>query len=177
MKTGKVADMLGVDQKTVLNWTDRPEFQPLFSSEARGLGRSVGRDYNETEVIILNTIRTERQKNTTWEEILRLINDGVRDTDLPPSALLVDSPAPLVQYGKMQQLQAQVDLLERQNTDLRDEIRQLRDENRALQQVRNTELERVLKQKEEEAVRREGELREQIGELKAMLRIYKDGAK
>ena len=177
MKTGKVADMLGVDQKTILNWTDRPEFQTFFSADALGQGRSMGRDYTEAEVVILNTIRTERQKNTSWNDIVRLLNDGVRDTELPPSALLVDSPAPLVQYGKMQQLQAQVDLLERQNTDLREEIRLLRDENRSLQQQKNSELERVLKQKEEEAVRREGELREQIGELKAMLRIYRDGTK
>jgi DNA-binding transcriptional MerR regulator len=173
MKTGKIADMLGVDQKTILNWTDRPEFLEFFSSEARGVGRSMGRDYTEVETVILNTIRTERQKNTDWSDIARLLRDGVRDSELPPSALLVDSPAPLVQYGKMQQLQAQVDLLEKENSQLREELRQVREDNRHLQQQQNSEMERLLKQKETEAVQREGELREQIGELKAELRLLR----
>jgi DNA-binding transcriptional MerR regulator len=181
MKTGKVADMLGVDQKTILNWTDRPEFSEFFSPEAKGLGRSMGRDFTEAEIVVLNTIHTERQKNTDWTDIGRLLGEGVRDTNLPPSALTVDSPAPLVQYGKLQQLQVQVDLLEKENSHLRDEMRELREAYQQLQQRQNTDMERLLKQKQEEMERllkesthREGELREQIGELKAMLRIRKE---
>lgn len=163
MKTGKVADMLGVDQKTILNWSDRPELQKFFSPDALGQGRSIGRDYAEQEIIVLNTIRTERRKNTAWRDIARLLEEGVRDTELPPSALLVDSPAPLVQYGKMQQLQARVESLEAQ-------VEQLQEEKRFLQQQKDTEVERILR----ESSQREGELREQIGELKAMLRMYRE---
>src|SRR5262249_39327111 len=122
MRTGKVADMLGVDQKTILNWTDRPEFEEFFSDDAKGLGRTMGRDYTEVEVVILNTIRTERQKNTTWSDIARLLKTGTRDTELPPTALLVDSPAPLVQYGKMQQVQAQLEAALAEIEHLREEM-------------------------------------------------------
>lgn len=163
MKVGKVADMLGVDSKTILNWTDRPDLNGFFSEDARGLGRTMGRDYTESEIVLLNTIRTERQKNTAWSDIARLLNAGVRDTDLPPSALLVDSPAPLVQFGKLQQLQAYVEALEAQ-------VEQLQEEKRLLQSQKDKEIERVLR----ESAQREGELREHIGELKAMLRMYKD---
>jgi DNA-binding transcriptional MerR regulator len=174
MKTGKVADMLGVDQKTILNWTDRPEFSDFFSPDAKGQGRSMGRDFSEVEIVVLNTIRTERQKNTDWADIGRLLREGTRDTELPPSALTVDSPAPLVQYGRMQQLQVQVDLLEKENAQLRQDMESLRGEYRQFQQQHNAEVERLMREKETEAVRREGELREQIGELKAMLRMYKE---
>jgi MerR-like DNA binding protein len=181
MKAGKVADMLGVDQKTILNWTDRLEFSEFFSPDAKGLGRSMGRDYTEVEIVVLNTVRTERQKNTDWTDIARLLQSGVRDTDLPPSALTVDSPAPLVQYAKMQQLQTEVNFLERENVRLQDDMKRLRDDYRQLQQEKNVEIDRVVSQKQiemerllKEAARREGELREQIGELKALLRISKE---
>jgi hypothetical protein len=150
MKTGKVADMLGLDHKTVTNWTDRPEFQPYFSQEALGKGRSVSRSYNEQDVIVLNTIRTERQKNTDWPDIGKLLAEGVRDTDLPPSALLVDSPAPLVQYGKIQALQTRVD-----------------------------ELEVLLRQKDDiirEKDDRIGDLREEIGVLKGIIKMMEKQA-
>ena len=76
MKTGKVADMLGVDQKTILNWVDRSDFEKFFSADARGKGRTMGRSFDETEIVILNTIRVERQKNTDWTDIARLLDDG-----------------------------------------------------------------------------------------------------
>lgn len=145
MKTGKVADMLGVDQKTILNWTDRTDFEKFFSADARGKGRTMGRSFSEAEIVILNTIRVERQKNTDWADIARLMDDGVRDTNLPVNALLVDSPAPLVQYGKMQILQARVDELEDELA-RRDQMIAERDE-------------------------RIGDLREEIGMLKGMIKM------
>ncbi len=145
MKTGKVADMLGVDQKTILNWTDRTDFEKFFSTDARGKGRTMGRSYSETEIVVLNTIRVERQKNTDWQDIARLLDEGIRDGDLPVNALLVDSPAPLVQYGKLQVLQSRVD-----------------------------ELETELSKKDDliaEKDARIGDLREEIGMLKGMIKM------
>jgi predicted nuclease with TOPRIM domain len=56
----------------------------------------------------------------------------MRDTDLPPSALLVESSAPVVQYGKLQALVAERDAAieraeraEAQNAELQNEIRRL----------------------------------------------------
>lgn len=218
MKTGKVADMLGVDQKTILNWTDRPEFIEFFSEDARGLGRTMGRDYTEVEIVVLNTIRSERQKNTAWSDIARLLSQGDRDMDLPPMALLVDSPAPLVQFGKMQQIQAQYEAalaeienlkaeLERRDElaiqkeaqyaqklqDKDNQIERLMDEkNEAVARVgkeKNDELERVLREKNAEIERilketsnqytnqftdQIAQLHEQIGDLKATIRMLKE---
>ena len=160
MKTGKVADMLGVDQKTILNWTDRPEFIEFFSEDARGLGRTMGRDYTEAEIIALNTIRSERQKNTAWTDIARLLSQGDRDMDLPPMALLVDSPAPLVQYGKMQQIQAQFEGALAEIAQLREEMERrdalaLQKESQYEERLRDkdTHIERILSEKNDEAAR------------------------
>lgn len=222
MRTGKAADILGVDQKTILNWTDRPEFAEFFSEDARGKGRTMGRDYTEVEVVILNTIRKERQKNTTWSDIARLLENGTRDTDLPPNALLVDSTTPLAQYGKMQQMQLQIDNLtaelkrvsddmQRQaeqsrqdliqkdiqhNQDIKEkdtQIERLQNE-KNLEAARimnetNTEIERILNEKnlEVERILKETSnqythqftdqiamLHEQIGDLKATIRMLKE---
>jgi DNA anti-recombination protein RmuC len=56
-------------------------------------------------------------------------------------------------------------------TTLSHQLKNISGELQSKQQQKDKEIERVLR----EASQREGELREQIGELKAMLRIYKDG--
>jgi DNA-binding transcriptional MerR regulator len=180
MKTGKVADMLGVDQKTILNWTDRPEFVEFFSEDARGLGRTMGRDYTEVEIIALNTIRSERQKNTTWSDIARLLSQGDRDMDLPPMALLVDSPAPLVQYGKMQQIQAQFEAALAEIVQLREEMerrdalaiqkesqyeQKLHDKDVQIERLlneKNVDFERVVNESKDEVARAQKEKNDEI---------------
>jgi DNA-binding transcriptional MerR regulator len=153
MRTGKVADMLGVDQKTILNWTDRPEFTQFFSEDARGLGRTMGRDYTEVEVVILNTIRTERQKNTAWSDIARLLESGTRDTELPPNALLVDTTTPLAQYGKMQQMQLQIDNLTAELERVHEEMRQQEEKWRQELREKDAQIERVQNEKNTEVAR------------------------
>jgi DNA-binding transcriptional MerR regulator len=104
MKTGRAAKSLGVDQKTITNWTDHPLLRRFFSKEALGESGQTQRDYTEFDLLILNTIRAERAKNTNWPEIARILESGEFDQNLPPTALLVEGAAPIQQYGKMMAL-------------------------------------------------------------------------
>lgn len=147
MKTGKVAQMLERDNRTITNWTDNELFKRFFTQESRGLGLSQ-RDYTEADVLVLNTIRLEREHGTAWEDIAAMLDRGERHTELPPSALTVQSTAPIAQYGKMAVLQAKVEYLEAE-----------------------------LKQKESQIMERDemiGNLREEIGMLKGMIKMMKE---
>lgn len=179
MKTSKVADMLGVDQKTVLNWTERQEFSEFFSDDAKGTGRSMGHDYSEAEIITLNTIRTERQKNTGWDDIARMLRSGIRDTELPASALLVSSPAPIVQYGKMQQLQTQIEMLERENTQLREDLRKVREELEEKHRAKEEKLTQEHRAQETEIRDKYERLLREVGRLEGKIesmRTKRDGS-
>jgi DNA-binding transcriptional MerR regulator len=147
MKTGKAAQMLERDTRTVTNWTDHELFKKFFTMEARGLGVSQ-RDYTEADILVLNTIRLEREHGTSWEDIAAMLQRGERHTDLPPSALTVQSTAPIAQYGKMAVLQARVEYLE-------EEMRK-----------RNVQIE-----EKEEVI---GNLREEIGMLKGIIKMMKE---
>jgi len=151
MKSGKVARMLGLDRRTVTNWTDKEEFARFFSPEARNLTSGYQRTYTESDVIVLNTIRVERDRNTPWEDIAVMLQNGERHLDLPPSALTVETTAPVSQYGKIQAYEAKIELLESQLGDLK----------------------HMLAEKDETI----GDLREEIGMLKALLQIEKERTK
>src|SRR5579871_152583 len=104
MKTGKVAKSLGVDQKTITNWTDHVMLRRFFSKEALAESGQTQRDYTDYDLLILNTVRTERTKNTDWADIAEILESGKFDQNLPPTALLVESAAPIQQYGKIMAL-------------------------------------------------------------------------
>lgn len=109
MKTGKVAKSFGVDPKTVLNWTDNPLFRLFFTKEALGDAGQSQRDFYESDLMVLNTIRAERARNTEWEDIAKILEGGYREEELPPTALLVETTAPIAQYGRILALTAERD--------------------------------------------------------------------
>jgi len=109
MKTGKVAKSLGVDQKTITNWTDHVLLRRFFSKDALGESGQTQRDYTEYDLLILNTIRAERTKNTDWAEISEVLESGNLNQSLPPMALLVESTAPIQQYGRIVALSTERD--------------------------------------------------------------------
>lgn len=109
MKTGKVGKLFGIDQKTVSNWTDHPLLRRFFSKEALGDDGQTQRDYSESDLLVLNTIRAERAKNSSWLEIAAILEAGTLDQNFPPTALLVESAVPLQQYGKMMTLMTERD--------------------------------------------------------------------
>ncbi len=100
MKAARVAKMLGVNQKTVTNWTDHPALRRFFSLDAISEDKTRQREYNEADVLVLNTVRNERARNTPWEEIGTILSSGYLDRNLPASSLLVTAAVPAVQYER-----------------------------------------------------------------------------
>ncbi len=109
MKAARVAKILGVDQKTITNWTDHLLLRRFFTVDAISEDKRRNREYSESDVLTLNTIRVERARNTPWEEIATILNNGYLDRNLPASSLLVDSAVPAVQYERFLALSVERD--------------------------------------------------------------------
>lgn len=157
MKTGKVGKAFGIDRKTVANWTDMPQFQKFFSSEAKGVDRSQ-RDYLESDLLVVNTIRAMRAKSADWDEIADFLESGERERELPPSAMLIETTAPIAQYGRIVELQTSLESAEEQVDLLQEEVASLRSE---LQQ----RVETVREKERQRAYEREQQLMSEIIKL------------
>lgn len=157
MKTGKVAKAFGIDRKTVSNWTDMPQFQRFFSSEAKGINRTQ-RDYLEPDLLVINTIRVMRNKSMDWDEIEVALDSGERERELPASAMLVETTAPIAQYGRIVELQTALEAAEEQVELLQEEVERLRDDLR-------TQVDSVREQERQRARDREQQLLEEIIKL------------
>jgi DNA-binding transcriptional MerR regulator len=105
MKTGTAAKRFDVDQNTIIAWTKR--FSEFFTKEALAEGQTQ-RDYQFEDVIVLNTIRVERSKNTTWEEIRALLGSGYRDENLPPEFTSIDGTKAISLYAELRELSVQL---------------------------------------------------------------------
>jgi DNA-binding transcriptional MerR regulator len=124
MKTGKVAKAFGIDRKTVSNWTDMPQLKKFFTAEAHSINRTQ-RDYLEPDLLVINTIRVLRNKSMDWDEIATFLEHGERERELPPSAMLVETTAPIAQYGRLVELQTALETAEEQIDELHEEIERL----------------------------------------------------
>lgn len=91
MKTGEAAKLLGVDVGTVRNWIDHPASVPYFSQSALGKHGGAQRLLTESDILVLNTIRSLRAKNISdWAEIVRYLETGNREQDFPANAISMD---------------------------------------------------------------------------------------
>lgn len=172
MRTGKVAKILGVDPKTIINWTDAPELVPFFTQGAKGIGLTQ-RHFSDDDLMVLNTIRSMRTTNRPWDEIAGAIADGTRIKDLPDSALTVESSTPILQYAKIAQLNAQLESAQRQVSELQQQVAALRRENEDMHKTLGARVERLLR----EAAEREGKLHREIGKLEAIIDMLRDEPK
>ena len=94
MRSGEVADMMGIDSQTILNWTREPDVAGFFSEAARGEGVKQ-RIYNEDDVLILNTIHhlssdLRDGKKIDWEAISGQLGIGYRYNVMPNNTLTRD---------------------------------------------------------------------------------------
>jgi len=157
MKTGKAAKALDVDPKTVINWTDTDGFAEFFSSGALGRDGRTQRDFNESDLVVLNTIRVRRNLGDSWEDIETYLRSGKRETELPPTAMLVETSAPIAQYGRVVALTAERDAALARVKELEKQLVESKEENKELQ-------ERLLRDTQA--------LYKEIGSLQAKLEIY-----
>ncbi len=169
MKTGKVAKVFGVDRKTISNWTDMPQLKKFFSTEALGINRTQ-REYLEPDLLIINTIRAMRNRGEDWNEIAAALESGERDRQLPPSALLAETTAPIVQYGKIVELQTSLEAAEEQVEQLQEEIERLQ---KQVDIVRNEERQRA-QEHEQKLLEQIMKLTKEMGKLEMKLEMLQD---
>jgi len=167
VKTGSVAHKLGIKSpKTVINWTDM--YSDFFSEGAR---RSNGlqRDYDHDDLIVLNTIRTERQRDSDWEAIRAALAAGYRDTNLPMEATVIEGENAMAVYGQIRVLEASLATanaeLERLRSESKAEIERLHIENESLRKQHKEHEEQLIR----EAKEREAQLLRDIREREAQL--------
>lgn len=89
---GDVVVALGVSATTVRNWTEETIFEPYLSHQATRTGEfehSKQREYTEEDLYVLNTIRTQKTRVNSWEDVASKLEDGFRDRNLPEGAALV----------------------------------------------------------------------------------------
>ncbi len=168
MKTGKVAKAFGIDRKTVSNWTDTPQLKKYFTPDALGVDRTQ-REYTEPDLLVINTIRVMRARGDDWDNIAAALERGERERELPASAMLVETTAPIAQYGRIVELQTALESAEEQIEELHDEIGRLREEAAQRDRVHHERIERLLL----EASDREGKLQREIGKLEATLEMFR----
>jgi DNA-binding transcriptional MerR regulator len=105
MKTGKVAKLFGIDNNTVVDWTNR--FSEFFTLEALGETHSQ-REYQPEDLIIINTVRAARKDNTSWEQIRADLEIGERETALPPEIMTMQGDSALVLYTQLRTAQLEL---------------------------------------------------------------------
>ena len=92
MRSGELAKLLNVSDQTLINWMSRPEIRPFLSDTAVGESGNTQRIYTETDVLVLNTVRTLRAKGIqNWDEIQKKLDDGEREQEFPQNAIVTDN--------------------------------------------------------------------------------------
>jgi DNA-binding transcriptional MerR regulator len=118
MKTGRAAKIFGVDPNTITDWTDR--YHEYFTSDAQGHDRTQ-RDYHPEDLIVINTIKNLRSRNTDWENIAARLAAGDREATLPPEAMSIQGETAITVYAQLKALEVQL-------TNANQEIERLRRE-------------------------------------------------
>lgn len=129
MKTGEVAKMMGLNPKTITNWTDQEDLTPYFSEDARRDDGSGGqREYLEEDILVINTIRIHKTRQNTWRDVAKILATGHREVDMPITATLTKSISPADQVAAMMLIKAERDTALAQLQDSMFEIERLRKE-------------------------------------------------
>jgi hypothetical protein len=190
MKMSKVAKMVGVNRRTILNWVTHKSLVAFFSAEARNEG---DRELDEKDIFIINTIKDLRDNTTRdWEKIAQKIHDGYLVTDLSISAVEVDTgKTPLQQFTRTLAIAQERDLVVKQLEDVqgklevieeihKKEIRDLTTAHKAeLKEEQQSKIDLMqasserLHEATKESSERENQLHNKIGQLEAELKFLK----
>lgn len=151
MRSGEAAKILGVDRNTIYNWTQNPEFSHFFSPGAKMEDGSAQRILTQSDLLVLNTIRTKRgQGIADWKEIAAVLESGERVQEFPQNAISAD-PRTVPIYQAEQSAKALATVTER------DQI---------LENLAKAEKEIARRQEIEEQLREEiAKLQEKLGGL------------
>jgi len=181
MRSGEAAKILGVDRNTVYNWTQNPELSHFFSPGAKMEDGSAQRILTQSDLLVLNTIRTKRgQGILDWKEIAAVLESGERVQDFPQNAISGDprtvplhqveqSAKAMITTGERDQALSKVATLEAEVIRLRDVEEQLRSQVAELQEKLSGAEARVVR---EERDSREAAIRELTKESMNLIREY-----
>jgi DNA-binding transcriptional MerR regulator len=169
MKTGDMAKTLNVSRKTIANWVAVPEIRRFFSegalrmdddSDHSGLTTSQ-RDFNDEDLLVLNTIRLKKTRMNTWADVVKILESGQREGELPASALLVETLSPVEQARILMLARKDLEVAQGRIADLEDrlaEAERLRKEERdELQaEIRKLDREKAVLEYQLEQLKTEG---------------------
>jgi DNA-binding transcriptional MerR regulator len=141
MKTGEVAKMMGLNPKTITNWTDQEDLASFFTEEARRSDETTAqREYSEQDILVINTIRVHKTRQNTWKDVAKILATGHRETDLPITATLTKSISPADQIAAMMLIKAERDTALAQLQDAIFEIERMRKELREQREESSKEI-------------------------------------
>jgi DNA-binding transcriptional MerR regulator len=163
MKTGEVAKMMGLNPKTITNWTDQEDLSVFFTEDSRRSDESSSqREYSEEDILAINTIRVHKTRQNTWKDVAKILATGHRETDLPITATLTKSISPADQVAALMLIKAERDTALAQLQDAMFEIDRLRME---------------LKEQREESSKEIIELNRQLARLELKLEMLQEQLK
>jgi DNA-binding transcriptional MerR regulator len=152
MKIGKLAQMMGRNTDTMINWSNREEFKRFFSADA--LGQNGQRDFNDADVLLINTIRALQAEGLSWADIEEKLTNGERVHDFPPSAAGVDGITPVQIYAQGLVSAAELENARQLIADLQGQINDLLNSRDAVinaaRKEKEDEIKAVRKEKEDE---------------------------
>lgn len=152
--------MMGLNPKTITNWTDQEDLRVFFTDEAHRDDESTSqREYSEEDVFVINTIRVHKTRQNTWRDVAKILQAGHRETELPITATLTKTISPADQVAAMMMIKAERDTALAQLQDAAFEIDRLRHE---------------IKEQREEANKEIIELNRQIARLELRLELLQE---
>jgi DNA-binding transcriptional MerR regulator len=179
IRSGEIARILGIDRSTVTDWTDMKVFKTFFSETAFSQGK-MHRRYNETDLVVLNTIRYFRAQNMDFENIGKQLEADIRIEELPLSAASVQI-APVEAVTRAIQLASERNAALQQVKDLQTQIEEkeqlidtLREENKEALEKAHQEKDELREKLMREMIDERGRLSREIGKLEAQLEIFKE---
>lgn len=92
MQSGEIADLLGKNKNTIINWTR--DFADFLSKEAAGKPKGSRREFSDADLYVLATIKDRYEYGLTTEEVQQALERGYRVTRLP------EKPDPAIQAAR-----------------------------------------------------------------------------
>ena len=169
MKLAQAARMLGINDRTLKLWIERPELAPHFSRPARL--PAAQRDLNDDDLIVANTIRSMRagvsNLEVDWQHMGERLAGGYRDQELPASAVTLDTRMPVLrQYERTVRLVAERDSAVQRAQELEAQLREQAARISELHGRLADDRERLLREAKAEQRQLEQELAAALAELK-----------
>ena len=158
---GDIVVALGISSSTVRNWTETEAIQPYLSDQAVRRGNyahAKQREYMEEDLYVLNTLRTQKTRLNSWEDVAGMLDDGYRDRDLPPSSALVLPETKIESFQLLLIARTQIENLQQQVEKIEDELVMEREK-------RREDVERLTQQKVDDV----SQLHRTIGRLEILL--------